>query len=192
MYAWDCHRFSIDGFERPVRMLIEYHTNDTAPESCHLQEMGTRGILNRVFLDDPELVDYLRVTHGLPTMLSSFNITSRSLPGNGTEIHWMWQPEGFPVSSWTLTKISPDRDFEFDKLRLFWFDDTGVAYIDLERKHTVAEYGDSGPAHMIMREPMLMSALPEEQYDTALYHENGEVRAEIQHHRDRFCMEPVP
>lgn len=129
---FDCERLSIGPFERgPVQFLVEIHDNRDPPETCR-GDYTSSEIITQVWVNDPELADYLRRDLGLPASSAAINRSTQQT-GEIETFTWTFEREGSPMSRLETIKTRPsDTDARY-LLRRFWVNEReGISYMDFE------------------------------------------------------------
>lgn len=131
-YGVDCQRVSVGPFERPARLVWEVNVYVTPPTNCTIGTTGgpTIGILNDLYLEDPELAAYLGNTYGVPVQVSK--ITNTTQAAQGTTVHtWTWGPTGMTPSSLNILEDTSTPDTP-NSLYMFWQKGAGIGALRAE------------------------------------------------------------
>lgn len=128
----ECQRVSIGRFERgPVRVLVETRRAVSPPAACldFSPDYGTMKVLISLWVDDPDLANYLATTYHLPVRIGQFSLEVTDQGGNEVQ-QWTWSNGSNPASQATAAHVGP-ADPAPSVARHVWHNGTAVSFLDL-------------------------------------------------------------
>ncbi|MES2155908.1 MAG: hypothetical protein V4510_12305 [bacterium] len=185
---FDCQRFNWGPFERPLRFILEGHTNQTVPEQCKLGDWFFFASLNAIYVDDPQVVAYMASNLSLPARHASMTVTY------GDTVHLVWQPDGGEQSEVSITALRLQNTTDDVKHRLAWAKEGRVTLLDWHESGDLA-WPVFTPATGHMRPPMLNAKLGDPYVGNRGGFDGFTDDTEVEGHMYRFnddqCKEPI-
>ncbi len=130
-----CQRISLGSFERgPTMMLIETHNGVNPPPACaeFNADYGEFSVLLSIWVDDPEVAQFLRDTYGLPVRLGTASVEVTEA-GDESVYKWTWQNGTSGQSELTVVHPSGTTGRTPFVSRIAWHNGTGVSLLDLKQ-----------------------------------------------------------
>lgn len=189
---YDCERFAWGPYERPIRIAIEEHDKRVAPPACEQAgDYEVSQIIERLWIDDPEIVEYLNTTYSLPARFAAIAYTDTISAGVHQRV-WSLTPPGAQPS--TLNFLRPptdDRPGGTFGLRLVWWSGSVLGYLDLTQTDTYREPG-AMPVYGHMEPPTLHASTGlSEWVGAGGWHEAMDASGMILLWRDSLCADPL-
>lgn len=187
-YSFTCHRLSWGQLERPVSIMLEGHQSFSPPESC-MGPRRTNYLLATAWWDDVD-ANQMALAVGMTTRLGAFNRTTELT--QGVELDTLaWSLDGEQQVLLRYANAPPQLDTgTFAELRFFWFNGTGVSYLDLDSTYAFDQLqpppvvGEFGPATFYgsIGNPLYVGA--------GETFQDSPFSAKISVFRDLLCKEP--
>jgi hypothetical protein len=150
----DCKKLSVGPFEGPARLVWELNAHIVRPSDCVGEPFSEWGLLNGLYLEDPELAAYLNDTYGMPVFVSKINDTTRPL--GAAKLHTVtWGPHGMAPSTLSFWEdaSTPDGPLPMD---LYWQKGTGIVVLRAMTNSNGSLFGPRQAVGM-MEPPMLLA-----------------------------------
>lgn len=195
LYGLECQRFSMGPFERPIRMIMETHDYQEAPQGCYpedpapgLTEFQT---LNTIWFNDQEVVDYVDAVLGMPVHYANITIEEEPVAEGTKWWQWSWGIEG-QETSWLRGFDDQERDImETHEFRIFWYNDTAVSAMDYTSHENNPGWVQNIFAYGQMQPPMLMADWPTDYGGVTNTLLEARADATITKYNDFVCTEPI-
>ena len=193
-YVWllmiECERVSWGPFERPMRMVLEYHNDAQPPDSCSPPPgQPTNGaMLAGLWVNDPAFADYVKANYdGIAVYYSDIQ-NNVSTQGLASTFEWSWGPADGPR---TVVRDVDERanaapDFT-ENYRLYFFNATRGAVLDLHLNSPLSppytDRLDYGEIH----QPMLAADFSEQYVATGRWDESATMTGTLTFYKDHKC-----
>lgn len=161
LLGFECGRLALGPFERPVRLLVEAHTDAVVPAGCARGARTQDLVLHAAWLDDAEVAAFLAQAYGLPAAAAAFEAGTVG-QGGALLRTWRWAAPGHASSDLRVPDAGSQLP-DFWANRLLWPRGEGLGTLTLSFDRTRASAGDlQAPlqGEGTMAEPMLMAGLP--------------------------------
>lgn len=196
--GWICERVHWGEFERgPIHVILEYHNRLDTPESCYpdMDDVQTAlrfKMLNSIWINDTELVDYARQHFEMPAYYSEIEQSSEDTPlGALRGMTWGLEGEGqTEVEILDYAHANYGSGTRFQE-RAFWFNDTGVSYMDRDFIINGPQAENVRYGRGVFAPPMLLAEWPAEHRFLDEWHGGGSAEIELGRFLDFFCLEPA-
>ncbi len=190
LYLLSCERFNWGPFERPLKMILELHTNMTPPASCTKGSYEYFQVLNSIWVDDPQVATFLASNLSLPVHLSAITMQTAGTPGLTFTANWSWRPETGQPSDVATTIALGYETHGSARERIAWVAQGRVSLLDMQQ--TLSGYLPEAvltPGHM--RPPMLLSKMGDPYPGDGDLYSSGDVEGTLYRFADDQCKEPI-
>jgi hypothetical protein len=191
----ECQRIAIGPFERgPLHFLLEAHDKATIPQACidfRGADIGDFRILRSLWVDDEEIVQFLKDTMGIPALYGTFSFTETPA-GAPQGMLWNWGLPGQDTSSLAYSRVDTIPGGGTGLNRIAWHTSGAVNLLDLaedEQRPAASTLNAVAKLH-----PPMMHAVPEAEAYTGVYSlvDHGDYTADIYRFGDLQCEQPLP
>ncbi|HUR64356.1 MAG TPA: hypothetical protein VM241_07735 [Candidatus Thermoplasmatota archaeon] len=194
--AMDCARVAWGPFERPLRMVWEFHDAFGTPPSCdppsNPKGVTFSEIVASLWVNDTAVADWLRATYdGLPVFGDpiGFNVATTPLPMQT----WTWGTDGAHQSKLELRDESAGTGAAIPLLdRLYWYNATRVGFLDLDVEPSVDPILASRLTTGTLAPPMLGAKVSSQYAAPGSWLSDATATGTIQQFKDHQCEEPAP
>ncbi|HUR63962.1 MAG TPA: hypothetical protein VM241_05730 [Candidatus Thermoplasmatota archaeon] len=186
MDGYACSRLSVGPFERPVRIVLDSHTNVNFPPSCNPKGGSTpMAVLGTLWVNDTAVARYLNQTYGLPARASPITDEVQAV-GPARAHRWTW---GTGHAS-ALNVTEDGTGFvSYATERIFWERGGGVSVLDLALQHDAPPV--QHPAVGTAQPPMLLAGGPGGAFLlTTSWYPAIALTGSLTLYHDRACSEP--
>lgn len=190
VFVFRCERISFGPVSKPGFLLWEFHESFRVPDSCASPDYVNRFLATHWF-DDAAFVE-LAAQNGMPSILGTFDLAKGQAGGVQTW-DWTWSADGQPASSLLFMDNPPDVPVKFrSPIRIFWFEGTGVSYMDVELVHAANQVSNPTAAGTFAP-PMFYARGSNPAYaGIGVPSDAASFTATIHRFSDLLCAEPLP
>lgn len=186
----ECDRVSWGSFERgPVHVLMEFTEDSFAPLTCQQGDFDRYHILRSLWIDDETVASWIKATYGIPALVGDFAVAD---PGGLVET-WTWSQPGGESSEMTFQDPPPTQNTPLTYIhRAFWFNETGVSYMDIREEYLNDDYS-SPAAYGMLRPPMQYASMTGQTAFSGIvdYTPSADEAFSISRFGDLDCQKPV-
>lgn len=185
-----CERFAWGPFERTLVFAFEDHSSMRMPPSCEGHDSAVAdGILDNLWVTDPEVAAYLVSNYELPASTAAISYSDSSAPAPTRT--WSLTPTGATESE--ITFIQPTGEVKASSfgLRLIWSTSNVLGFLNLASSYS---YHDPGAtvANGHMEAPSTFASGGQTQWDGLAGWTNNQTTAgKVLMWKDTLCAEPL-
>ncbi len=123
---WDCQRFAMAGFERPLRAIALLHDHHYAPAACWPANLNPLLILDSLLVSDGQVAQALADQAGLPAFVADIQVVEQASPNHQT---WSWTSDEGTVTL-DARRVSERQEFPVEE-RWAWPVGAGLVTLDV-------------------------------------------------------------
>ncbi len=187
-----CERMSLGPFERPVRFILNTHTNETMPDSCRLGgKWDYFDALAAIYIDDPAVVNYARNELQMPAFYANMSYVYDKQPAAWT-MTWSWAADGGERSDIQTSVAAPNIYPTDDPItyRYAWVSGGHVSLLDF--KTSARQLGPpttAVPGHVYS--PMIEARQGSPYLGTGEISDGVDAQGTLHRFNDDQCKDPI-